>query len=655
MLVIVACGALPAAAQEQLDPTQKLIQRIVKSAKGDADAAAGLLAAAKMLSDDPKVQVAVCEAVYEYGIKAAGGLGSAAEALNILDKVDAKRAGLWAQKRTAVYRLLYSRATGTDNYRYGRLLVRMLLKTAEEKSKGHDRKEASALYREALAVAKQLNLPGQEEITAKLIAGIHVVQIQNVIDGLRAKLGANPGDTASRNSLVQIYLLGLDSPAEAAKRLRDNCDESLRKYVPLAMKPLAELNETQCLELGRWYDQLIEKGTTPTSKATAAGRAADYYHRFLSLHKARDAMGVAGTLALRSLEERMNKLGVKRPTPTTRAGQTQWIDLLQLIDPARQVVSGKWVRQAGELVASCPSRGLIVAPITALGSYDLEVALTVKQGTEGSVILPVGTGDVGLILGGWKGLYSGLAEIDGRQPGSDNVTTIKSEDKQGPLRIGARALLDIRVRVKGKNAQITAMLDGKKIIAWSGKQSSLGISSLWPMPTKTFGLGTYASNVVWHSVKLKRLDPYERSLKWISKGASYKPSSIYEQTSKQYPPLGTLLSGEGKLYADDFAFSTNLEANPHVVINLKKSQPISRIVIDNRRGPYWRQTKGLAVSVSATGRTWTPVWRAAKLQRSWLIDLKTTVRAKHVKIGLTTGEKGAYLALAGVWIYGSGY
>ncbi len=311
VLAIVVCVVMSAAAQEQGDATQKLIQRIAKSAKGDADAAAKLLAAAKALQDDPKVQVAICEAAYKYGIKAAGGFGSAIEALDILDKVAAERAAIWAEKRTVVYRILYIRATGKDKQQHGKPLIEMLLKTGDEKSKQRKMKEAVGLYREALTVAKWLKLPERVEISQKLVAAVHLLQVQIAIDSLKAKLAANPGDKATRNSLIEMCLVGLDSPAEAAKYLSDDCDESLRKYVPLAAKPLEELKEAECLALAQWYEQLIDKGTTPTSKANAAGRALRYYLQFLSLHETKDAIGVGARVALKNLEERIKKMGLK--------------------------------------------------------------------------------------------------------------------------------------------------------------------------------------------------------------------------------------------------------------------------------------------------------------------------------------------------------
>ncbi len=309
VLAILACGAMAAAPQTQPSPTQKLIQRIVKSAKGHADTAAKLVAAAKTLQDDPKIQVAMCEAAYQYGIKTADGFDSAIEALDILDKADKDRAATWAEKRIVVYRLRYTRAKGDAKQQHGQLLVTMLIKTGDELAKQDKVKEAIGFYREALAVAKYLSLPDVEDISQKLIAAGHLLQVQSAIARLKTKLAANPGDMASRNKLIELCLTGLDSPAEAAKYLTDDCDESLRKYVPLAAKPIVELKKDQCLELAKWYEQLIDKGTTLTSKANAANRGVGYYDQFLLLHTTKDATGVGASLALKTLQKRIEKMG----------------------------------------------------------------------------------------------------------------------------------------------------------------------------------------------------------------------------------------------------------------------------------------------------------------------------------------------------------
>ena len=164
----------------------------------------------------------------------------------------------------------------------------------------------------AIVVCVVMSAAAQEQGDADA-AAVRLLQIQSGIDRLKAKLAANPGDKVTRYALIQLLTIALDSPAEAAKYLNDDCDESLRKYVPLAAKPPKELKEAQCLALAQWYEQFIDKGSMRTSKANAAGRAVRYYLQFLSLHEAKDAVGVGARLALKNLEVRIKKLGLKLP------------------------------------------------------------------------------------------------------------------------------------------------------------------------------------------------------------------------------------------------------------------------------------------------------------------------------------------------------
>ncbi len=649
MIAILACGAIAAAPQKQDDAANKLIQQIVKAARGDVDTAAKLVAAAKTLQDNPKDQVAVCEKAYEYGTKTTGGLGSALEALDILDKADPGRGELWAERRIKVCRLLYYASSGKDEQRYGQLLAKALLKMGDAKSKPGSMKEAIGFYRQALSLAKRLGLAEVEQISAKLSAAVRLLEVQGVMDPLKARLKANPADKATRTRLIEMCLVSLDSPVEAAKYLSADCDESLRKYVPLAAKPLEELKETQCLELGRWYAQLVDKGTTQAGKSKAAGRAVRYYRRFLSDHTAKGAMAAAGALALKNLKERIREMGLDLPDDP---GETPWVDLLKLIDLERCTIKGKWARKEEALGCAVSLYSLVAVPVTAAGSYDLHIVFAVGRGHTSAAILPVGPAQVALIVGAGRGQYIGLGNVDGKGP-KDNPTTVDTKDKPEILGAGGKTTLDVRVRIDGGNAQITVLVNGKRIIAWSGKQSSLALSREWRIPSETFGLGASVAGVVWQAARLRRLDAPERNLKWVSKDATCKPSSVHRQETKRYSPLASFLTGEGKLYQDGFAFCTQAQRNPYVVVALAKPETIGRIFIENRRGEHWQQTEPLAVWLSADGRTWTPVWNATKARRSWAVDLKTPGAAKYIKIGLT-GEKRASLALAGVRIYAPG-
>jgi len=418
----------------------------------------------------------------------------------------------------------------------------------------------------------------------------------------------------------------------------------------MACGPVKDTAEAASLELARWYEQLIEKAATTTGKANATARAIAYYKRFLAVHKAADMNNVKATLVLKRLKDQLKKMDVK---PIGAQAAPVWIDLLKITDPARRTVGrSTWVRQDGGLATttSSSSHSIIAIPETARGSYDLQVVFTLKRGHESTTVLPVGTGHVALILGGYSGRTSGLSMIGGREASSrSNPTRIDLGRGKEILRAGAKTTLEVSVRIKDDQAQIAAALNGKKIIAWSGKQSSLTLGYQWrSTPTRMFGLGTYASSVVWHSVRLKRLDPFEQHLKWVSRDAKYKPSSIYDR----YPPKAVFVTGTGTLHTSGYAFRTNYEANPHVIVALKKAELIKRIVIENRAGYYSSRSTGLTVLSSADGRRWTGLWKATKAQNTWLIDLKTPIRAKYLKIGLpTSSSSSTSFSLAGVRIY----
>ena len=408
LIAVLACGAIAAAPQKQDGAASKLIQQIAKAAKGDVDAAAKLVAAAKTLQDSPRDQTAVCEKAYEYGTKTAEGLGSALEALDILDKADPARGDLWAERRIKVCRLLYYASSGKDEQRYGQLLVKALLKKGDAKSKPGSMKDAIGSYRQALSLAKRLGLAEAEQISARLDAAAKLLEVQGAMDPLKAKLKANPTDKAARTRLIEMCLVSLDSPAEAAKYLTADCDESLRKYVPLAAKPLEELKEAELLELGRWYAKLVEKAATPAGKGKAAARAMRYYRRFLSDHPAKDAMATAATLGLKTLKEQMEQLGLTLPDDP---GETPWVDLLELIDLDRCAVKGKWARQDGALACSVSLYSLAAVPVTAAGGYDLHVVFSVARGHTSAVILPVGGAQAALVVGAGRGQYIGQGAV----------------------------------------------------------------------------------------------------------------------------------------------------------------------------------------------------------------------------------------------------
>ncbi|MCK4275278.1 MAG: hypothetical protein KAX78_02115, partial [Phycisphaerae bacterium] len=158
--------------------------------------------------------------------------------------------------------------------------------------------------------------------------------------------------------------------------------------------------------------------------------------------------------------------------------------------------------------------------------------------------------------------------------------------------------------------------------------------------------GTGSVCFVYHAVTAADF----RKLKWVSKDATYAVSSKLTTLGRSSEPKDFLLTGEeGASSYIQYAFVTSEEAKPNIVITLKKITMVRRILIENRRRRSQEKAAGLTVWVSSSKTRWTRVWTAPDVQDWWRVDLKSSIRAKYIKIGLPgTGT----LHLASVKIFG---
>ncbi|MBL7220612.1 MAG: discoidin domain-containing protein [Phycisphaerae bacterium] len=618
---------------------------LTATAKDDAELANAFLKACGMLADEPDLKVLLYQKAAEFGSKDPVGHAAAMKAVDMLVETLPKRRAEWETLRLNVRRAVYQAARGSARSDAAIAYLDQLIVVGETRNAAGQATEAIAAYRQALLLARTYRRSRVSEISAMIKLAASQVALEKRRDVLKAKVAKDPSDAALREELVMLELLEFDNPEAAAKLLKEDMDQYLRTYIPLAAGPIDKTTEASCMDLGKWYTQLLSNAATLAARTTAYKRATAYYRQFLAVHEANDIDVVRAKLALKRLDAQARKLGIGL---TAAVVASKWVDLLKLIDPARHTVDGKWTVSKGALACYRSGRQLITVPATAWGGYDLKMVFTIIEDTEAAVMLPVGSGFTSLMIGGWSGRYSGLSSIDGRDASSSsNPSRVKSEYRKPLVKEGAKTTLDVSVRLKDENAEIKALLNGKKFIAWSGKQSSLSLYHPWRMKSKTFGLGTYSSEVVWHAVSLRLLDPIDLATKWVSKDATFKVSSEYGS----YPPLPAFLTGEGKLHeGDSHAIHTDREVKPHVTIALKKPELLKLIVIENRRGWLGGRTMGLGVEVSLDGKRWKNIWQGDKAQPTWTVNLKTPVRARYVRIGLT-GDSRTYICLAGVKIY----
>jgi hypothetical protein len=264
-----------------------------------------------------------------------------------------------------------------------------------------------------------------------------------------------------------------------------------------------------------WWD-LAETRAEPV-KAALRGRAATWYRLALpSLEGAGKSRVVRRLVEVKGFNRAAGASGppvvASRPTAGEKsapAAETAsrkplamsdngWADLVKLLDQARPGVSSGWELRGGQLHVS-PKGGpaRLAIPVDPGTSYELKLEFTRTDSFEMlGVVLPVGTRQC-LAAINFGGGASGLDTIDGRRAG-DNVSSFG-----GVLTNGRRYVLEISVEVDGREAAVTAKLDGRPMFFYRGQAASLALAKEWSIGSRNrLGLVSQASAVI-HSFRLR--------------------------------------------------------------------------------------------------------------------------------------------------------
>ena len=460
----------------------------------DLELATRLLAAAKKATDQPAFLTILCEKASDLAGRHPDGASTAVEAMQFLAAQVPDKAAACGERVVGIQQKQFDRSRGADRSAVGEALVDALLVLIDVKVEAGAEADAALFCRRALAVARTVESVRQDEIEARQMKLAETMKTAREIADAKAMLKADPQSQAARAAVVRLYLVNLDQPAEAAKYLEGVTDEALRKYVPAAAKPVEDAPELACLELGKWYQTLAE--TAPAgAKGAMLVRAEAYYERFLELHTVKDLDRTAAALALEQIQAALEKLG------SAMAKKGRGIELLKLVDPAKDTVAGKWRIQAAALESVPSVYARFTLPIAPEGSYDLTVQFLRATG-DGPILvnLPTGSSSTQVVLDA-KGGYYGLLKI-GDNDLRENATTLRL----GAFENARPHTLAVKVVLNGDQVAVRAAMNGRTIINWKGPQSALSVSGPFTMPNrKALGLCTYGSRVIFRSVRLRML------------------------------------------------------------------------------------------------------------------------------------------------------
>ncbi|HLY73083.1 MAG TPA: hypothetical protein VKU80_03105 [Planctomycetota bacterium] len=402
---------------------------------------------------------------------AASEASVAMEAVSLLGKsfliaVPAAKMNVLGKMAAATKEVERLRALGRGYYELARETI-----TTED----YDTAGAAATKSETLARAIKDTFLGEQVAELKRDLGILKSEQQKV----KASID-NPA--AGDADAVGRYLCFVRNEwVSGLKLLSENGKPPLKE---LAAKDLAEPETPEArVEVGDgwWLQAQTEK--ISWKKLNLLGRARRWYDL---------ALPAAGGLVKVKLDKRLIELEGLVPGP---------VNLMRLIDPKRDAVTGEWSMDAGVLSNKGDNGVVLQIPYQPPEEYDLHVVVR-RLGSTDSVWtgLVIGNTQVAFVCDGYpaSNWVTGFEQVDGKfidqQPGS-----LKG---QRYIDGGKDATFDFAVR----KTSITVQVDGKRLLAYEGPISRLSNRPDVKTPDKkALYLGSWGGKNGYVEVKLTPL------------------------------------------------------------------------------------------------------------------------------------------------------
>ena len=494
--VLAAAGLLVGGAFAQTRDPQALYEDLFgqearqvaasRDLKDDAEFAAKLLSASEKVTGETAFKAILFEKAYEFGLRAPPGYATAVAAVEQLKKLSADREDDCNEKLLAVYQLQFKAAkTDDEKAKAGELLMDLLLGMAEDRVRAGDSGKTNGYIRQVQAVASGFKSQQKDFLLARLkTITVHLGYAQQA-EQLKARLQADPADKATAEKLFKVFLVELDNPVEASKYADALEDEATKRLVLVAAMKMEKLPEAACLALGQWYKDLAETAA-PVNKPVMLDRAKTYLERFLKTHADADLARTKADLLLEQVQKELDKLGGQRT-----------VDLLRLIDPAKDAIRGEWSFKDGALLSDITATARIRIPYQPPEEYDIEVVFMRRSaGDCVTILLSKGDKQFTFGLGHYSNRRYGFELVDGRNALDDRVAV------NGSVRTGQKYVMRVQVR----NDEIRALVDGKPILQLKMDYTKVALHHAWGIADpRSLGLGSNGGETVFYSAQLREV------------------------------------------------------------------------------------------------------------------------------------------------------
>ncbi|MBI5724427.1 MAG: PD40 domain-containing protein [Planctomycetes bacterium] len=274
-----------------------------RNTRDAADFAVKLLENAQKVGDDPVLREYMLNKVCEFAMKDPSGFATAVHAVETLMKEFEAGKNVYADKLLGLYQTQYEKARGAEKVAAGEEYVNHILARGDELMEPVQPASQPAgpqinvetinaaikFYRQAQVVAGAIK---SSELAAQVAQKINeangLIDLKKRYEDLVSRYAARPDDQVTAKALTLLCLLELDDPALALKYSSASGDEGLKIYVPLAAKPVKDVQESLCMELANWYKALAGSASGLQAKINALSRCKSYVAQFIALHTKSD-------------------------------------------------------------------------------------------------------------------------------------------------------------------------------------------------------------------------------------------------------------------------------------------------------------------------------------------------------------------------------
>jgi hypothetical protein len=192
--------------------------------------------------------------------------------------------------------------------------------------------------------------------------------------------------------------------------------------------------------------------------------------------------------------------------PPVVAPLTRTVNLLKLIDPATDTLTGNWRQITGEfapqLTSDATQHARLNIPYQPPQEYDFRVDFTRTSGDNCMTQIFTHQNSACLVLFGWKGAFSGFQQIN-NQNADKNPTGVKDL----PTANGQRHTSIVKVR----KHSLEAWLDGNLIIHYDTDGQDLGAKD-WKIDAP-LGVGTQQSPTTFHTIEITEITGHGKPLR----------------------------------------------------------------------------------------------------------------------------------------------